>query len=196
MKPSEKRALEAEKRRLTEEEPPTEPLEDKYEKERSISKGSEKEVLHRTESFFSNHVKLITFLIVGTLVFIGFAFGIDMFVRSNRYTTVTDLEDMTLNTVYAIHDNADNMKWQHFKKYNYTDYSYEKNGKEYIVREYPIADSDLVLKVGGSSVDTTLDYAQLTYYGIRDDIDPRYVDVLKTDPHDFVKSIVQQEEKE
>ncbi len=189
MKPSEKRALETERKRL-QADATSQPMPDASTSEKAdkmTSKGNNGQY-RRKESFFSNHVKLITFLIVGSIVILGFAFGIDMYVINQKGKTVTDLEDMTLNTVYAMHDNADNMKWQHLKKYNYTDYSFDTNGGKYIVREYPIADSKLVLKVGGSSVDTTLEYAQLIDYETGN-----WVDVLKTDPHEFVKSIGQEE---
>ncbi len=188
MKPSEKRALEAEKKRLREEKNSMDVA--AHESTDRSPEGSDGKVYRRRESFFSNHVKLITFLIVGSIVLLGFAFGIDMYVISKKGKSVTNLEDMTMNTVYAIHDNADNMKWRHFKKYNYNDYSFESKEGKYIVREYPIADSRLVLKVGGSSVNTTLDYAQLIDYETGN-----FVDVLKTDPHEFVKSIGQEEKK-
>lgn len=190
MKPSEKRALEAEKRRRAEEvrlQP--EKSEETSENVFDSAQRAERKTSQRREGFFQSHIRLITFFVTVILViFVLSPIGIDLFIANMRDKSASNGEDMTLNTVYAIYDNADNMKWSYLEKYSYTDYSFDlKNGK-YLVREYSIADSQLVLKVGGSSVGTSLDYAQLIDYSTGD-----YIDVLKNNPHDFLKSIEQEE---
>ena len=191
MKPSEKRALEAEKRRRAEEirlrsENPEETSEDVS--LRSLQQTERNTSQHR-EGFIQSHIRLITFFVTVILViFVLSPIGIDLFIANRRDKSVSGGENMTLNTVYAIHDNADNMKWSYLEKYSYTDYSYDSKNGKYLVREYSIADSRLVLKVGGSSVGTALDYAHLINYSTGD-----YIDVLKNDPRDFVKSIEQEE---
>jgi len=139
----------------------------------------------RREGFFQAHVRLITFIITATLVMTVLGpLGIDMLVASKNNPTVTDRKDMEMATVFLIHDNAATIEWKNFKNFNYTDYSYENRSGKFTVREYPIANSRLVLKVGGSSLSAFPEYIQLIDYRSGE-----YVNVLVEDPRDFVKQI-------
>ncbi len=189
MRPSEKRALQEEKRRSLQEAKNAEsdisaPKVTAPEVTAYEMASDRKTVYKRKEGFFQSHVRLITFLIVGTLVLGGFVFGIDMFVASRNNKTVDNMKDMDIETVFAVYDNADIIEWKSFRNFNYTDYSYEAKKGKYFVREYPISDSRLVLKVGGSSLDPHPDYAQLIDYR-----SGAHIDVFKEDPRDFIKEI-------
>ena len=139
----------------------------------------------RREGFFGAHIRLITFIITATLVLTVLGpLGVDMLVASKNNRGVTNLEDMSIDTVYTIHRNADVIEWKNLQKFNYSDYSYENEGGKYLVREYPIADSRLVLKVGGPKLSSRPEYIQLIDYRSGE-----YVNVLLEDPRDFVRSI-------
>lgn len=145
----------------------------------------ERKPYKRKEGFFQAHIRLITFIITATLVMTVLGpLGIDMLVASKNNNSVTNLKDMDIDTVYLIHDNASIIEWKNFKNFNYSDYSYENNSGRYTVREYPIANSRLVLKVGGPSLDSFPEFIQLIDYRSGE-----YVNVLVDDPRDFVKSL-------
>ena len=153
--------------------------------EEPVSKEPERVPYKRKEGFFQAHIRLITFIITATLVMTVLGpLGIDMLVASKNNKTVTDLKDMEIETVFQIHDNAAIIAWKNLKSFNYTDYSYENNSGRFTVREYPIANSRLVLKVGGSSLKSYPEYIQLIDYRSGE-----YVNVLVDDPRDFVKKI-------
>lgn len=189
MKPSEKRALREQRIREAEEpaqlensapdvmqsgaveDLPQEPIAQEY------------KPYKRKEGFFQAHVRLITFIITATLVMTVLGpLGIDMLVASKNNKGVTNLKDMEMETVFLIHDNASVIGWKNFEKFNYTDLSYESRTGKYFVREYPIANSDLVLKVGGPSTKNHPEYIQLIDYRSGE-----YVNVLVDDPRDFVR---------
>lgn len=184
MKPSEKRALKEQKLREAEESIQTrELIPEEVEPETVERQAQEGKPYKRKEGFFQAHVRLITFIITATLVMTVLGpLGIDMLVASKNNKGVTNLKDMDIETVYLIHDNASIIQWKNFEKFNYSDLSYDSKTGKYFVREYPIANSDLVLKVGGPSTKTHPDYAQLIDYRSGE-----YVDVLVDDPRDFVK---------
>ena len=145
----------------------------------------ERKPYKRKEGFFQAHVRLITFIITAALVMTVLGpLGIDMLVASKNNNSVTNLKDMDIDTVYLIHDNASIIEWKNFKNFNYSDYSYESNSGRYTVREYPIANSRLVLKVGGPSLDSFPEFIQLIDYRSGE-----YVNVLVDDPRDFVRSL-------
>ncbi len=189
MKPSEKRALREQRLREAEErareelligsEKEPEPTET-YE----VHTDTENQPYKRKEGFFQAHIRLITFIITATLCLTVLGpLGIDMLVASKKNKTVNDLRDIDMKTVFAVHDNADVIEWKNFRNFNYTDYSYESKDGKYLVREYPVANSRLVLKVGGSSLSARPDYIQLIDYRSGE-----YVNVLVDDPRDFVKT--------
>ena len=139
----------------------------------------------RKEGFFQAHVRLITFIITATLVMTVLGpLGIDMLVSSKNNKGVTNRKDMEMSTVYLVHDNAAIIEWKNFDNFNYSDLSYEHQNGRYIVREYPIANSRLVLKVGGPDSRVHPEYIQLIDYR-----SGQYVNVLVDDPRDFVSTI-------
>ena len=196
MKPSEKRALEAEKRRIAEERAASEMQEQEVTSTLTDTpQGSDDakpyKPYKRKEGFFQSHIRLITFIITATLVLTVLGpLGIDMLVAAKKDKVVNNKKDIDITTVYSIYDNADVIEWKNFRNFNYTDYSYDAKNGEYYVREYPISNSRLVLKVGGSSLNTQPDYVYLIDYRSGE-----HIDVLKDDPRDFVKSTEQETEK-
>ena len=113
-----------------------------------------------------------------------------MLVAAKKDKVVNNKKDIDITTVYSIFDNATVIEWKNFRNFNYTDFSYDAKNGEYYVREYPISNSSLVLKVGGSSLNTQPDYIYLIDYRSGE-----YINVLKEDPRDFVKSTEQEKEK-
>ena len=189
MKPSEKRALREQRLREAEE-----PAQLEHSAPDVMQSGAVEDLpqepiaqeykpYKRKEGFFQAHVRLITFIITATLVMTVLGpLGIDMLVASKNNKGVTNLKDMEMETVFLIHDNASVIGWKNFEKFNYTDLSYESRTGKYFVREYRIANSDLVLKVGGPSTKNHPEYIQLIDYRSGE-----YVNVLVDDPRDFVR---------
>lgn len=196
MKPSEKRALEAEKRRIAEERAASEiQKQDAPSTVTDTPQGSYDakpyKPYKRKEGFFQSHIRLITFIITATLVLTVLGpLGIDMLVAAKKDKVVNNKKDIDITTVYLIYDNAEVIEWKNFRNFNYTDYSYDAKNGEYFVREYPISNSRLILKVGGSSLNPQPDYVYLIDYRSGE-----YIDVLKDDPRDFVKLTEQETEK-
>lgn len=196
MKPSEKRAFEAEKRRMAEERAAVE--KQKQDAPSTVTDtpqcGEDAppcKPYKRKEGFIQSHIRLITFIITAALVLtILGPLGIDMLVAAKKDKVVNNKKDIDITTVYSIFDNATVIEWKNFRNFNYTDFSYDAKNGEYYVREYPISNSSLVLKVGGSSLNTQPDYIYLIDYRSGE-----YINVLKEDPRDFVKSTEQEKEK-
>ena len=196
MKPSEKRAFEAEKRRMAEERAAVE--KQKQDAPSTVTDTPQcgedappRKPYKRKEGFIQSHIRLITFIITAALVLtILGPLGIDMLVAAKKDKVVNNKKDIDITTVYSIYDNADVIEWKNFRNFNYTDFSYDAKNGEYYVREYPISNSSLVLKVGGSSLNTQPDYIYLIDYRSGE-----YINVLKEDPRDFVKSTEQEKEK-
>ena len=191
MKPSERRALEAEKRAMREaadREREHEERAKKAERKRSAS-GADGEQLnanadfyklpeekievkgdgHHREGFFQSHVRLITFIITVTLLLtvIG-PWGIDKLVDATREEVfgkdVEDKTNLTLSAVVLLSEMGYDMSWSSLEKFNYTDYSFEKEGKTTYLREYEIEGTSLVLRVGGPSLTSSPDYVRLIDY--------------------------------
>jgi hypothetical protein len=191
LKPSERRALEAEKRAMREaadREREHEERAKKAERKRSAS-GADGEQLnanadfyklpeenievkgdgHHREGFFQSHVRLITFIITVTLLLtvIG-PWGIDKLVDATREEILgKDVENktnLTLSAVVLLSDMGYDMGWSSLEKFNYTDYSFEKEGKTTYLREYEIEGTSLVLRVGGPSLTSSPDYVRLIDY--------------------------------
>ena len=185
MKPSEKRALREAQMRAAEEEAKVAPMSEEPEAENTEDKKPEYRPYKRKEGFFQAHVRLITFIITTLLVMTVLGpLGIDMLVASKNNKGVTNRKDMEISTVYLVHDNAAIIEWKNFDKFNYTDLSYEHQNGRYTVREYPIANSRLVLKVGGPDSRVHPEFIQLIDY-----TSGQYVNVLVDDPRDFVSTI-------
>ena len=207
MKPSEKRALEAEKRAQREAEAREREL------EREAAKSKKKEYVpdaytesvdnqetnfeqrtepekntagyKRKEGFIQSHIRLITFIITAALVlFVLGPLGIDMLVASKNNKIVNNKDDISIETVYKIYDLYDSVHWGSFKNFNYTDYSDKVDGILMYEREYPVKGSSLVVKAGGSSMSDSPEYIYLIDYrnGVR-------IDLKKEDPRNYVKSM-------
>ena len=172
MKPSEKRALEAEKRAQK----------DAEQRESELLKGSSKwdsadtdDSKPRKESFFQNHVKLITFVICAVLILTVLGpWGVDRLVSKHRESIfgkeIDGKKDITVPEIVTLANKGEALTWKDFEKYNYTDLSYEyrdditnKTRVEY-QREYSV-DGSLVVKVIGSSLNGSPSFVQLIYYG-------------------------------
>ena len=192
MKPSEKRALEAEKRAKKEAET-VEIEEKKTEAPKNYTDGTLRDErkstgYKRREGFFQSHIRLITFIITTALVvFVLGPLGIDTLVASKNDKIVNNKEDISIETVYKIYDLYDSVHWGSFKNFNYTDYSDSIDGVTVYEREYPISNSRLVLKAGGSSLSDKPEYIYLIDYrtGTR-------IDLKKEDPRNYVKSMDQE----
>lgn len=197
MKPSERRALEAEKRAQREAEARerelTEEKTEKAQKEQPSAEESEttpdikadEKPYRRKEGFFQSHIRLITFIITATLILTVFGpLGVDMLVAAKNDKIVNNKEDISIETVYKIYDLYDSVQWGSFKNFNYTDYSDKVEGNLVYEREYPVKDSRLVVKAGGSSMSDKPEYIYLIDY--RDGI---LIDLKKEDPRDYVKQM-------
>lgn len=212
MKPSERRALEAEKRaekeaaerekllaakakRQSVNDGRENPIDDKRERrdDATYVKLPEEEIevkgdgYHR-ESFFGNHVRLITFIITAALVLTVLGpWGIDMLVNKSRsewndVDGVTSKIEMTLNDVRSLANKGDRLKWEDLADFNYDDYSFEKEGKQTFIREYPVSGSILILRVGGSTDTGSPEYVRLINYSEGASID----DIRKEDVDVFI----------
>lgn len=209
MKPSEKRALEAEKRARKEAEERERELE-KMSSEQTVADTDEAAALSeeenrdsndadpskndsdykrykRKEGFIQSHIRLITFIITAAVVlFVVGPLGIDMLVAAKNDKIVNNKEDISIETVYKIYDLYDSVHWGSFKNFNYTDFSDEVDGIVIYEREYPVMNSRLVVKAGGSSMSDSPEYIYLIDYrnGVR-------IDLKKEDPRDYVKTMDQ-----
>ena len=175
MKPSERRALKAQKEQTPE-------MEQSANQDVTVSEGNEETSggYVRKEGFFQSHVRLITFIIT-VIVVIGVLspFGVDMLVSSLKDKAETDKKDISLEAVCYISDNPGEITWSSFDGFNYTDYS--RDDGKYFVREYPIKNSELVLKVGGLKMSGNPDYIYLISYTTGE-----HINILKEDARAFI----------
>ena len=185
MKPSERRALEAEERARKEAEQREKLLEAKakrtstpetqrdYESERNKSdtgykKLPEEEIVvkgdgYHRESFFGNHVKLITFIICALLIVtvVG-PWGLDRLVDKGREEVygkeIENKTELSAAGVIMLADMGDSLTWEAFANLSGVDYSYEKDGVKTHIYEYPVKGTGLYLRVGGSEVGTVREF--------------------------------------
>ena len=190
MKPSERRALEAEKRAkkeaeerereiqraLREAEKQTDKIqisreesaepdlgginrEDTYEKLSKKKTNAKADGYHR-ESFWSNHSRLIAFIITTVVVlFVVGPLGYDIYLNvrdAQGQGNKVEGKPLTVEDVYYIAENADAIKWTSFEKFNYTDYGGE--------REFAIEGTDLTLRVGKAQDSAYPEYVRLIHY--------------------------------
>jgi hypothetical protein len=198
MKPSERRAMQAEKRaeeevkrreaELTSDQNADDTSADSEPAENEIyihPRKKEDKPYKRKEGFFQSHIRLITFIITTALVlFVVGPVGIDMLVAHRNAKTVDSMQDISIETIYSIYDNADIIQWSSFKNFNYTDYSDSHDGVTTYERTYPVKDSRLVLKVGGESTLNRPEYIQLIDYR-----SGKFIDVYKYDPREFIRDL-------
>ncbi len=193
MKPSERRAMEAEKRAAREAAARERELERQASKPKSGTSEPEKENGfnsdapyykpkeeeirvegdgYHKESFFSNHVRLITFIVTVALILTVLGpIGIDMLVDKSREEvfgeSVTDKKDITPGAIRELAELGNDMRWKHLDNFNYTDHSREvkKNGKKVTqyIREYELA-FNLVLRVEGYDMGKAPDIVRLIDY--------------------------------
>ncbi len=187
MKPSERRALKAQREaeKLKSEQPV-----ELGEVASQLEKAPEKQLKEedqtkprkiRTEGFFSNHARLIAFIVTSILIVTLFSpFAIDMFLEGQKdKNTISDKKDMTVQHVYAIADNYGSITWKSFEQFNYTDMS--RDDGKYYTREYPIADTLMVLQVGGKTLSGQPEYIYLISL-----TDAEYINVAKDNVKLFV----------
>ena len=171
MKPSERRALQAEKQAQreslqTEKELPHDRV--RYDKE--SNDGNENK-----EGFFSKHVRVITFSICIVLILTVLGpWSIDRLVSKQRESIfgskTKNKQDITAQNIISLAELGDSLTWSNFDKYNYTDQTRDiydevtgKKRTEY-QREYAV-DAMLTVKVIGSSLKGRPTRVQIIYYG-------------------------------
>lgn len=186
MKPSERRALKAQKEAemlQSEQYAVNEPTADIEEKQQQTKPRAVK-------SFFSNNARLIAFIVTSFLIITVFSpFAIDMFLESQKDKgTVTDKKDITVQQVYVIADNYGSITWKSFEQFNYRDMS--RDDGKYYTREYPIANTLLVLQVGGRTMSGQPEYIYLISLE-----DAEYINVGKDNVRKFVKNYQDNQEK-
>ena len=174
MKPSERRAMKQQERLQTEEQK---------------SNAKKESISTRKEGFIQSHIRLLTFIgCMIILVWIVFPFSIsgiiDMFSGSD------ELAKIDIEYVVGISEKGEEISWEYFEKYEYTDMSYEVDGAEYVKREYPISSSNLVLWVGGATDAGRPDFVYLVDYSTSDHIDIRTENVKE-----YLNQIQQQKEE-
>lgn len=202
MKPSERRAMQAEKHAQREAEARERELEGMARnKEDGIPKNDEatnsapdaqgeraqnsnSTPYKRKEGFVQSHVRLITFIITSLVVlFVLGPLGVDMLVAKRNQATVQNKEDITIEMVCRIYDSYKSIDWDSFDDYNYDDHSDRKEGYLIIEREYPVKDTALVVKAGGSSRYQKPEYIYLIDYKTGN-----IVNLAKEDPREYIKS--------
>jgi hypothetical protein len=193
LKPSERRALEEEKRaqreaaereaelektsRAKDEQPSFKHAEPFYSNEEQKGDG------HHRESFFSSHVRLITFIICMALILTVLGpWGIDMLVQQRRADIfgeeVEEKKNISADAVILLSDMGYDMTWDSLAAFNYTDFSTNDS----VIREYEITDTILVLRVGGKTLEGYPEYVRLINYRTGEFIK----DVRKEDVRDFI----------
>lgn len=168
MKPSERRALEAEKRAQREAEV----------KERSLQSdcgSADDGNSEKREGFFSKHVRIITFAICVVLILTVLGpWSIDRLVTKHRESIfgsdMSNKEDITPNDIVALARLGETLTWNDLNDFNYNDLSQDyldevtnKKRTEYR-REYAV-DGMLVVRVIGNSLSGRPASVQLLYYG-------------------------------
>lgn len=216
MKPSERRALEEEKRRQKEaldreklleakskrqmiNDSRQSPIDDEKERneDKSYVKLPEEEIevkgdgYHR-EGFFGSHIRLITFIITLALVLTVLGpWGIDLLVNKSRQgwnqkSENPDLPFITVKQVISLSNQGESITWEMLAKYNYEDYTFEKQGKTTYNRKYFIAeDSNLCLEVIGYKDTGRPDIVRLIDYNSPEGM-KSYIDIRKDSAEDFL----------
>jgi len=186
LKPSERRALEAEKRAQREaaerekylekrSSKKEEPTKEEQETERvnmnaSYVKPPEEEIevkgdgYHR-ESFFGRNVKLITFIICMALILTVLGpWGIDMLVEKSRAQFVDKQINnkiaLTVSGLELLADMGKSLTWDDLANLNCTVFEDSKD----IVKEYPIEGTYLTLRVEGTSSSQYPEIVRLIHY--------------------------------
>ncbi|MBE6583446.1 MAG: hypothetical protein E7649_00500 [Ruminococcaceae bacterium] len=184
MKPSERRALQQQKRAQTENysevsvfEPGDNPKVEDHEPSKE-----------KKEGFFKRHARLIAFLITSFVIITVFSpFAVDMFLEAQKNKNkVTDKQDLVMNQVYAIADNYGDITWKTFENFNYEDRS--RDDGKYYTRVYPIEGTLFFLKVGGEKLSGAPEYIYLMSY-----YDADYANLAKDNVRLFVEKYLEEE---
>lgn len=184
MRPSERRALAAEKavkKKSTEcalgSEETAENSENGYASARKV----------RKEGFVQSHIRLITFVVCMALMLTVLGpWGIDRYIESGRNgnRVVDNKVDIDMESVYSISQSSGAVALNSLDGYNYEDLSYETSSGKYYIREYPIDGSALKLKVGALSLSDRPDYLYLIDYR-----SGKYANIMEEDAETFVDGL-------
>ncbi len=191
MKPSERRALEAQKKADKERALEAEKAENEAAPSSDTTRNgspSEHGAPKKKEGFFKSHSRLIAFLATSFLIITVFSpFAVDMFLDyRSKNDVITDKKDITLEQVYFVADNYGEMTWKSFDNFNYTDRS--RDDGKYYKHEYPIKDTGFVLVVGGQTRTGAPEYIYIQSYK-----DAAYADLAKDDVKKFVNKYSEKE---
>lgn len=203
MKPSERRALMEEKQRMRDEaiaaenassneSLSNEDLSDcdvrvnhtiKSKKGKNIVDGDVEST--RREGFFQSNVKLITFIITVSLLFMIIGpFSVirivEMVEESRHYK---DGKSITVEEIKDIAANKDMITWSDFDGYGYEDQS----TKKITVREYYVADTGYFLVVRGDKNDDT--YPDNVHFMYSDENGTTFIDLRTDSIADFLRTI-------
>ena len=170
MKPSERRALQAEKQAQSEAQQKEKELQSRSASYDDTSSDEKK------EGFFSRNVRVITFSICVVLILTVFGpWSVDRLVSKHRESIfgaeTKGKQDITAQDIVYLAGLGDSLTWSSFDKYNYTnqtrtihDEITNRKRTEY-QREYAV-DAMLTVKVIGSSSKGRPTSVQLVYYGV------------------------------
>ncbi len=152
--------------------------------------SAQKQKPARRQSLWQTYPKLITFIICMLVFLILFNIRTISDAIEEKRNRVENKTDISMHTVYILSDMGIEVDWIHFQKYNYTDISYEIDGKKYIKREYPVGDTGYIIWVGGTSMDKSPDYVYLIDFEGTGEV----IDIRKKDAEAFVNETMQQRE--
>jgi hypothetical protein len=147
-----------------------------------VERNENQDGYHR-ESFFSTHVKLITFIIcmVVILTVLG-PWGIDTLVQKRRADTlgeeVESRKTLSIAGVEMLSDMEYDVTWDTLKAFSYTDFSDDDS----VIREYEVEGTALVLRVGGATLKGSPEYIRLINYRTGEYIN----DIRKEGVRDFI----------
>lgn len=166
MKPSERRALDAEKRAQREAEAREKEIVDGKSRKNDGDKP-------RREGFAQSHVRIITFVICMLILIPVCLFGVDTLVAKHRESifgiSVTNKKNITVEEIISLANIGETLTWKDFDDYNYVDRSKEyldENSKKKVTeyeREYMV-DEFLVVKVTGLSLSGKPDTVKIFCY--------------------------------
>ena len=122
MRPSERRALEAEKKAQKQADQEKEFVAENHSGDRAES--------GKQEGFFSKHVRIITFSICIVLILTVLGpWSVDRLVSKHRESIfgaeMSDKQDITAKNIVALAERGDALTWSDFEKFNYNDLSYD-----------------------------------------------------------------------
>lgn len=151
MKPSERRALEAEKKAQKEAEEREKELETRVDNIPSNNSLNDSQ-RSRKEGFVQSNVRIITFVICLLFLIPICLFGVDTLVKKKRGETVTNKDTLTMENVYFLAEQGNQITWGYFERYNYTDRSISHQGVTTVVREYDVSGTELTVRVVGNNI--------------------------------------------